>query len=324
MRYGCGLALIFAIFANAGLASPETKIAEAQSWGRENVNSRLNQERLLPKGRSYASAVLSVLDDYFDKYAHLAGLPAAELSDDELSAALEVFGGMASLGQRVARKSDHYPAVRETARATLAVFEAIRLRRKATLEETAYAYSAIFGLREWELESRLRENLGPMQSLPHIIDDPEIGSGRSLWSLDSDLFTMTRDAYELPEGLAWVVIAFSDCAVAKGAVSDIESDKELGRLFRGRSLWLTPPGRDALSFPAIFVWNARHPDFELKFIHHLDEWPMLNMRLDSPTFIRINRGKVVGVHSGWGTAEYLPMTREALLEIEARVPSKSR
>lgn len=170
----------------------------------------------------------------------------------------------------------------------------------------------------------MRDILDPMHKPPHIIDDPGIGASRSLWVLDSDFFTMKRIAYDLPEETRWIVIAFADCAVAKEAVLDIKHNPDLMRMFAGRSLWLTPPGQDALSFPGVFVWNARHPDFELKFIHHLDEWPMLDMRLDSPTFIRIDHGKVVGVHSGWGTAEYLSKTRDALLDIEALIPSKSR
>ena len=103
-------------------------------------------------------------------------------------------------------------------------------------------YSAIFGLREWDLETRMRSVLGPLQNLPYIIDHPTLEAGPSLWHLDPDLFTMKRAAFDLTEDVEWIVLASADCAVAKEAIADIVNDDALMKLFLGRSLWADRTG----------------------------------------------------------------------------------
>lgn len=310
--------LLLAGINSTAFASNKADLIEAQSWLRQYVNDSLSEEGVTRNSGSYRKAELEVLNTYFTKYQNLTKFNASELSDEQLVASMEIFTGMASIGSMVARDSEFYPAVREMASTALAVYQEIKLRRMPTEEEAALTYSAIFGLREWQLEARMRAELGPLHKIPYVIDDPGLGAKRSLWYLDPDLLTMKRIAFEPTENVTWIVIAFAGCSVAKEAISDITNDKALMGLFEGRSLWLTPPGADSDSFPDVFVWNARYPQFPLRFIHHMDEWPMLDIAPASPTFVRIKDGAVVGVHSGWGSGEYLPRTRKALLEIEAK------
>ncbi len=309
--------LLLAVATSTAFASGNSKLIEARSWLRQYANDSLSEERIAQTSGSYRKAELEVLTTYFMKYAKLTKLRASELSDEELVASVEVFSGIASIGATVAKNAELYGAVRDVAEAALAGYKEIKSRRMPTDEEAVATYSAIFGLREWQLESRMRAELGPMHNIPYIIDDPGLGAQRSLWHLDPDMLTMKRIAFEHTDNVKWIVIAFASCAVARDAVSDIRSDKALMRLFEGRSLWLTPPGPDSLSFPDVFVWNARYPQFSLRFIHHMDEWPMLDIAPSSPTFLRIKNGAVVGIHSGWGSGKYLTRTRKALLEIEA-------
>ncbi|MGE4073491.1 MAG: hypothetical protein AB7E72_20155 [Lysobacterales bacterium] len=300
------------------LADHGTELEAAQRWTRETVSGRLSEEGVARNSGSYRTTASQILSDFASKYGRLSKLDPHELTDNQLTSGWEIFVTMAATGTYVGRKSTDYPAVRDTAAAAIRVYEEIQSRRKPTMIEALSTYSAAFALREWDLEARIRADLGPLQNMPNIRDDPSLEYKLSLWQVDSDVFAIRRVPFELTDDIEWIVIAFADCAVAKQAAKDISSNKDLMDMFDGHSLWLTPPVPDSQSFPAIYVWNARHPKFELKFIHHWDEWPMLDVRPASPTFIRIKDKKVVGVHSGWGSGEYLPEVRKLLLDLEKK------
>lgn len=313
MNYVSNLCLLLAFFASSTFASEKSEMREASTSLRQ-----LAEKNLRSSSASFHTSAKEFWTQYSARFAQLAKVDVPKLSNEELEASVEVFAGMASVGAQIPRSSNLNPAVKETAEAALASFIEISSRRKPTFVEAAMTYSAIFGLREWELEARMRSALGPLQNLPHIVDDPGLGAKRSLWYLDPDLLTMKRVAFEPTEDVKWIVIALADCPVAREAIADITSDSKLAKLFTGRSLWITAPGPDAMSFPSVFVWNAKYPQFAIKFIHHWDEWPMLDIRPDSPTFIRIENDRVVGVHSGWGTGEHLPRNRKVLIELDAK------
>lgn len=318
MRITSVLFLIASVYGATTSAGVGGKLQEAQQWTRDTVSRSLSEEEIARTTGSYRKAANQILAAYTSKYGELAELDPKGLSNEQLAASWEIFVTMAAGGTYVDRTSSGYPAVRDTATAALNVYEEIKSRRKPTMLEALATYSAAFGLRDWELEGRMRENLGPLQNMPRIKDDPSLESKLSLWRVDSDVFAIRRVAFELTNDIEWIVVASADCAVAKQAATDIANDKVLMGLFEGRSLWITVPGVDSQSFPAIYVWNARHPKFELKFIHHWDEWPMLDVRPASPTFVRIKDNKVVGVHSGWGSGEHLPEVRDLLLAIDAK------
>jgi hypothetical protein len=315
MRYHRFILLILLVITSSARPSNKIDWIEARSWMQERVENDLDGQHDTEGADSYRKVAQGIWRDYSRRYRQLAELPLSNLSDKELRVAAELFITMASVGTNVARSSEQYPEVRKMAAAAVAVLAEITSRRQPTQEEAVLTYSAIFSLREWQLEKGLR---GALHITPYIVDDPGVGTARSLWHLDPDFYTMKRVSYELTDDVKWIVIAFADCAVAREAVADITEDKQLREMFVDRSLWLTAPGSNSQSFPGVFVWNAKYPQFPLKFIHHMDEWPMLDMRPDSPTFVRVKDGQVVGMHAGWGTGKYLPAVREVLLDIEAK------
>lgn len=139
-----------------------------------------------------------------------------------------------------------------------------------------------------------------LPKLPELHDKREGPDGLSVLKL-AEPESHGADVISLPlRGDSILVIASAVCAFSRNAARDIANDGELAQRLKDAH-WIAPP-YDVLALPATYQWNQTFQDMQLSIMY---EFPTLQqLRLATPTFVRLKDGAIVDSFSGWtGPAE---------------------
>lgn len=148
------------------------------------------------------------------------------------------------------------------------------------------------------LELDLKHPLQQGERLPAILETPQLTySGPTEWVVSADKQELLRRPVNLNPAVQIVVISHPLCHFSQNAVSYIQSDPLLNKLFIEHAKWLAPQSGE-LNVKTFQQWNQSNAGSLITIAYKQEEWPMLD-EWGTPTFYFFKAGVVVAKVVGW-------------------------
>lgn len=190
-------------------------------------------------------------------------------------------------------------------------------RQLATPQHYRQMYESLVAARRFDevrtLSDRRPENA--FAPLPVIVDRATT-TRPTLLALSLDDHTLVRQPAVKPN--PGILVVFSPlCHFSEDAVTAIQSDSELSRLFDKNTLWLMPP-TGQIELDELRTWLSQHPWKNVGIAWLADEWQDIDLSA-TPQFYFIRDDRIVDVVTGWPAegqkAELLQAARKSKLPV---------
>lgn len=191
-------------------------------------------------------------------------------------------------------------------------------RQLATPQHYRQMYESLVAARHFDearaLSDRRPEN--DFAPLPVIIDRVTTNTKPTMLAPPLDDNTLVRQPIAKPN--PGILIVFSPlCHFSEDAVTTIQSDPDLSRLFEKNTLWLMPP-TGQIEFNELRTWLSQHPWKNAGIAWLADEWHDIDLSA-TPQFYFIRDDRIVDVVAGWPAegrkTELLQAARKANLSV---------
>lgn len=133
---------------------------------------------------------------------------------------------------------------------------------------------------------------------PSIVSEvPENFHGRTLLkvSLTNNKLTHTSFVPGLSDYI--IVISHPLCHFTRDAVSAIEQDSTLSKIFSENSFWIAPVDRN-VHFETLQAWNLKHSGAEFSVAYRREDWQQIDY-WGTPTFYFFKDNKMIEKVTGW-------------------------
>ncbi|HUA78740.1 MAG TPA: hypothetical protein VL997_00090 [Dyella sp.] len=172
-------------------------------------------------------------------------------------------------------------------------------RGAATLDQTSAFYGALFQARKFEEMTAFytQHKSAQLPKPPLYFAKADVGQRHVVLDVSSTSNTLTVRGDDIDHGSKILVISHPLCHFSQNAMRAIEANAELRRVFDQNSVWVSPPDRN-LDLGPFQEWKKNHREAPISIALNQASWPEVQI-WQTPTFIFLREGKVVGEVIGW-------------------------